>query len=50
MRVSIMTFNIRYDNPNDGVNVFENRKPLIKKFLDREKPDLIGFQEPTVSM
>ena len=50
MRVSIMTFNIRYDNPNDGVNVFENRKPLIKKFLDREKPDIIGFQEPTVSM
>ena len=50
MRVSIMTFNIRYDNPNDGANTFENRKPHIKAFLDREKPDLIGFQEALPDM
>ena len=40
-----MTFNIRFENPNDGINSFENRKDLIKKFIQREMPDVIGFQE-----
>ena len=45
MKVNVMTFNIRYENPNDGKNSFDNRKNLIKAFLDREMPDVIGFQE-----
>ena len=45
MKLKIMTFNIRFDNPDDGVNCFNGRKEYIKKFLDREKPDIIGFQE-----
>ncbi len=45
MKMKIMTFNIRYDNPDDGVNCFDGRKEYIKKFLEREKPDIIGFQE-----
>lgn len=50
MKIKVMTFNIRYDNPEDGQNRFENRKPLIKAFLDREKPDVIGFQEALPDM
>lgn len=45
MLVNAMTFNIRYDTLDDGANCFEGRKAFIKKFLDREKPDVIGFQE-----
>ncbi len=45
MKIKVMTFNIRYDNPGDGEYRFDNRKDGIKKFLDKEKPDLIGFQE-----
>lgn len=45
MQVNVMTFNIRYDTKEDGVNRFDGRKALIKSFLDREKPDVIGFQE-----
>ena len=50
MQLKVMTFNIRLDNAGDGEYRFDNRKEGIKEFLDREKPDLIGFQEPTVSM
>lgn len=45
MKLRVMTFNIRYDTKNDGEYRFDNRKSGIKEFLDREKPDLIGFQE-----
>lgn len=45
MNVNVMTFNIRYDTKDDGQNCFDGRKNLVKAFLDREKPDVIGFQE-----
>ena len=45
MQAKVMTFNIRYDTLQDGVNCFEGRKGLVKEFLDREAPDVIGFQE-----
>lgn len=45
MLVNAMTFNIRFDTRDDGANCFEGRKALIKEFIDREKPDVIGFQE-----
>lgn len=45
MQVQVMTFNIRYDTKDDGINCFDGRKALVKAFLDREKPDVIGFQE-----
>jgi len=40
-----MTFNIRYSNPEDGVNSWTNRKELLTKTLDRQSPDFIGMQE-----
>ena len=45
MKLKIMTFNIRYDNPADGKNAFAGRRDMIIEFLRREKPDLVGFQE-----
>lgn len=45
MRIKVMTFNIRYDTKGDGINCFDGRKAMIKEFLDKEMPDVIGFQE-----
>lgn len=41
----LMTYNIRYDNPNDGVNRWELRKMSLVKKVDSLSPDIIGFQE-----
>ncbi len=43
--LTVMTFNIRYDNPRDGENAWPNRIPLVCNLLNSEKPDLIGMQE-----
>lgn len=43
--VKVMTFNIRYDNPQDSVNTWTNRIPIVCNFLKNEKPDLLGMQE-----
>ena len=45
MKIKVMTFNIRYDTTGDGENCFNGRKAMIKEFLDKEKPDIVGFQE-----
>ncbi len=43
--MKIVTFNIRCDFEQDGKNNFCYRKPLILDKLQREKPDIICFQE-----
>ena len=43
--MSVMSFNIRYDNPGDGANAWSNRKALVASFLNEKRPDIIGFQE-----
>ena len=43
--LKVISYNIRYNNPNDGINVWENRKLTITKFLIDESPDFIGLQE-----
>lgn len=43
--ITIATFNIRYPNPDDGINFFPHRLPHIVRKLQEAKPDLIGFQE-----
>ena len=42
---SVMTFNVRYDNPEDSAFVWKNRAGQVCDFLINEKPDLIGMQE-----
>jgi endonuclease/exonuclease/phosphatase family metal-dependent hydrolase len=41
----VMSFNIRYAAPNDGVNVWEKRRPLTLSTIVEQRPDLIGMQE-----
>ena len=43
--MEVMSFNLRYDNPQDGINAWPNRVPLVETFLREEQPDIIGFQE-----
>jgi endonuclease/exonuclease/phosphatase family metal-dependent hydrolase len=43
--LKVLSFNIRYNNPNDGENSWPNRSELVKNFLWSESPDIIGFQE-----
>lgn len=43
--MKITTFNIRCDFGTDGINNFENRKSLILERIQKENPDIIGFQE-----
>ncbi len=41
----LMTYNIRYDNPNDGENRWDLRKGSLVTKVDSLSPDIIGFQE-----
>lgn len=41
----IVTFNIRCDYGQDGINNFEYRKRLIERKIKGEQPDIICFQE-----
>lgn len=45
--VSVMTFNIRYDNPNDGKNSWTNanRKEKAITTIKKYKPAVLGLQE-----
>lgn len=43
--MKVVTFNIRCDYNQDGINCFQNRKELIRNKLIEESADLICFQE-----
>jgi endonuclease/exonuclease/phosphatase family metal-dependent hydrolase len=43
--VSVMTFNLRYDNSHDSLNAWPGRVAQVCKFINSEKPDIIGMQE-----
>jgi endonuclease/exonuclease/phosphatase family metal-dependent hydrolase len=43
--ISVMTFNIRYDNPYDSINAWPYRVGMVCELLKNEKPDLFGLQE-----
>jgi len=45
MKLTIMTFNLRFGLAEDGENGWQNRKPLVEKVLHRYQADFIGFQE-----
>jgi endonuclease/exonuclease/phosphatase family metal-dependent hydrolase len=44
-KIKVMTFNIRFDNPADGINAWPNRVPLVEEYLKQKSPDIIGIQE-----
>ena len=43
--VTVMTFNIRYASPDDGVDVWANRKDWVAALIDSSAADIIGLQE-----
>ncbi|MCB9235669.1 MAG: endonuclease/exonuclease/phosphatase family protein [Bacteroidia bacterium] len=45
MNLSVMTWNIRYDNPADGNNAWSNRQERVISLIKETDPDLIGMQE-----
>ena len=44
----VMSFNIRYDEPRDGVNAWSNRKQKVADVIRFHKADLVGVQEALV--
>jgi endonuclease/exonuclease/phosphatase family metal-dependent hydrolase len=44
-KLKVLSFNLRYNNPNDGENSWPNRSERVKNFLWSESADIIGFQE-----
>jgi endonuclease/exonuclease/phosphatase family metal-dependent hydrolase len=44
-KLKVISFNIRYNNPNDGENSWSNRSKKVRNFLVNEQPDICGFQE-----
>ncbi len=41
----VMTYNIRYDNPNDGENQWSKRKGFLSNQITYNDPDVFGIQE-----
>lgn len=43
--LTVMSFNIRYENKNDGVNSWQLRKNSVSSIILTQMPDLLGIQE-----
>ena len=43
---SLMSFNVRFDNSDDGQNSWQHRKPDVITFIQKVKPNIFGLQEP----
>ncbi len=48
IKVTVMTFNIRYDEPRDGVNAWPNRKTKVADVIKASGADLFGVQEALI--
>lgn len=46
--LKVMSYNIRYDNPGDGENIWDIRKPATKAMIYDLRPDVFGVQEAQV--
>lgn len=44
-QVKVMTYNLRYANPEDGVNYWEHRKEAVVELVKTYQPDILGTQE-----
>ncbi|MFK7865536.1 MAG: endonuclease/exonuclease/phosphatase family protein [Pseudohongiellaceae bacterium] len=43
--VNVMSFNIRYNNPNDGEHAWPNRKAHVASVIEFHQAGLVGLQE-----
>jgi endonuclease/exonuclease/phosphatase family metal-dependent hydrolase len=46
----VMSFNIRYNNPGDGINAWPNRKAWVANLIRFHDADVVGVQEALVGM
>lgn len=46
----VMTFNIRYNNPGDGINAWPNRRDWVASLIRFHNADVIGVQEALAGM
>ena len=44
-QTSVISYNIRYDNPSDNENLWEYRKSEISQMINYYSPEIIGIQE-----
>lgn len=44
-QIKVISYNVRYNNPNDGKDIWENRRSTIVNFIKNENPDFLGLQE-----
>lgn len=44
-QVQVMSFNIRYPNPDDGANFWPQRKEMVASTIRFHEADLVGLQE-----
>lgn len=45
LELRTLCFNVRFDNPRDGEDRWENRKDLVCRTIRAHDPDIIGVQE-----
>lgn len=43
--IQVMSFNIRYKNSIDGINIWENRRDFVCDIIHSNNPGIIGLQE-----
>ncbi len=43
--MTVMTLNVRYDNPADAPNDWKSRLPIIVNTIEENNPDVFGLQE-----
>ena len=43
--MTVMSWNIRYNNPGDGANAWPHRKDWVAEIISANKVDIAGFQE-----
>lgn len=44
-RITAMSYNVRYDNPRDGENVWSRRRDQVASVIRFHGPDVVGLQE-----
>jgi len=43
--MNVLTYNIRYDNPGDGINAWPNRRNHVATLIDSRQPEVFALQE-----
>ena len=47
LTINVVSFNVRYNSPDDGINIWENRRDWVAGAMRFYEADLIGGQEVT---